>query len=43
VGREVTTATTAPNGTTALMLPAGRATGVYLVRAGATALRLIVE
>jgi hypothetical protein len=43
LGRPVTTATADAAGTAALALPAGLATGVYVVRAGAKALRLTVE
>ncbi|AHJ97156.1 hypothetical protein Hsw_1561 [Hymenobacter swuensis DY53] len=43
VGRQVLRATADAAGTAALVLPAGRATGVYVVRVGATALRLTVE
>lgn len=43
VGRQVLRATTNAAGTATLALPAGRATGVYVVRVGATALRLTVE
>jgi len=43
VGRQVLRATADAAGTAALALPAGRATGVYVVRVGATALRLTVE
>ena len=43
LGRPVTSATADAAGTAALALPAGLATGVYVVRAGAKALRLTVE
>jgi alpha-tubulin suppressor-like RCC1 family protein len=43
LGRTVLTATTDDAGTAALALPAGLATGVYVVRAGTTALRLTVQ
>ncbi|MGI4866412.1 MAG: glycine-rich protein [Janthinobacterium lividum] len=43
LGRPVATATADATGTAALVLPAGLATGVYVVRTGATALRLVVE
>ena len=43
MGRAVTTATADATGTAALKLPAGLAGGVYVVRAGASALRLAVE
>ncbi|MGI4875566.1 MAG: FG-GAP-like repeat-containing protein [Janthinobacterium lividum] len=43
LGRLVTTATADATGTAALVLPPGLASGVYTVRAGASALRLTVE
>ena len=43
LGRPVTTATADGSGTAALVLPAGLPAGVYVVRAGARALRLTVE
>ena len=43
LGRVVTSATADATGTAALALPAGLATGVYVVRAGTQALRLTVE
>ena len=43
LGRLVTSAPADAAGTAALVLPAGQATGVYVVRAGAKALRLTVE
>ena len=43
VGRCVLTARTDASGTAALVLPAGAATGVYVVRVGSQALRLVVE
>ena len=43
LGRLVTSASADAAGTAALVLPAGQATGVYVVRAGAKALRLVVE
>ena len=43
LGREVSTATADAAGTAALALPAGLPTGVYVVRAGATAIRLVRE
>ena len=43
MGRAMTTATADAAGTAALQLPAGLASGVYVVRAGASALRLTVE
>ncbi|GAB3859993.1 hypothetical protein GCM10028822_37440 [Hymenobacter terrigena] len=43
MGRAVTTATADAAGTAALKLPAGLASGVYVVRAGASALRFTVE
>ncbi|MBF9143181.1 M36 family metallopeptidase [Hymenobacter properus] len=43
VGRQVTSAPADAKGTATLALPAGLATGVYVVRAGAQALRLTVE
>ncbi|MFC6225314.1 LamG-like jellyroll fold domain-containing protein [Hymenobacter artigasi] len=42
-GRLVTTAPADATGTAALMLPAGLPTGVYVVRVGASVLRLTVE
>ena len=43
LGRLVTSASADAAGTAALVLPAGLPTGVYVVRAGAKALRLKVE
>jgi hypothetical protein len=43
IGRQVLTATADATGTAALVLPAGPATGVYLVRVGSKVLRLTVE
>lgn len=43
LGRQVTSATADANGTATLVLPAGLATGMYVVRVGAKALRLTVE
>jgi hypothetical protein len=43
LGREVLTATTDAAGTAVLALPRGLATGVYMVRTGSRALRLMVE
>jgi hypothetical protein len=43
VGRQVLAATANAVGTAALVLPRGLASGVYVVRAGAVALRLNVE
>ena len=43
MGREVLAATADASGTAALVLPAGHASGVYVVRVGAKALRLTVE
>jgi hypothetical protein len=43
LGRPVTSATADAAGTAALVLPAGLATGVYMVRVGTRALRLTVE
>ena len=43
VGRRVLAATADAAGTAALLLPNGLATGVYVVRSGTTALRLVVE
>ena len=43
LGRLVLTAPADATGTAALALPAGLATGVYVVRAGAQALRLVVK
>ena len=43
LGRLVTSATTDATGTVSLALPVGLPTGVYVVRAGAQALRLTVE
>ncbi|MBF9223212.1 beta strand repeat-containing protein [Hymenobacter ruricola] len=43
LGREVTSATADATGTAALVLPAGLAGGVYVVRAGSKAVRLTVE
>ncbi|RSK43792.1 T9SS type A sorting domain-containing protein [Hymenobacter rigui] len=43
VGRQVLRATADAAGTATLVLPAGHATGVYVVRVAATALRLTVE
>lgn len=43
VGRQVTAAMADATGTAALVLPNGPATGVYIVRSGTTALRLVVE
>ena len=43
VGRQVTRAVADASGSAALLLPEGHATGVYVVRAGSTALRLTVE
>ncbi|MDU0371485.1 T9SS type A sorting domain-containing protein [Hymenobacter endophyticus] len=43
VGRQVLRAMADAAGTATLVLPAGRATGVYVVRVGATVLRLTVE
>ncbi len=43
VGRQVLAATADATGTTVLVLPAGYATGVYVVRTGTKALRLTVE
>ena len=43
LGRVVTSATADATGTAALTLPAGLATGVYVVRTGNKALRLSVE
>ena len=43
VGRQVLAATADAAGTAALLLPAGTASGVYVVRAGSQALRLTVE
>ncbi|MGI4823653.1 MAG: beta strand repeat-containing protein [Janthinobacterium lividum] len=43
LGRVITTATANANGVAQLMLPAGVASGVYVVRAGSQALRLMVK
>ena len=43
LGRPVATATADATGTAALVLPQGLAAGVYMVRAGTHALRLVVE
>ena len=43
LGRPVLSATADATGTAALTLPAGLPTGVYVVRAGAHAVRLTVE
>ncbi|MDO7849815.1 IPT/TIG domain-containing protein [Hymenobacter sp. M29] len=43
LGREVTRATADASGTAALAMPAGQPVGVYVVRVGSTALRLMVE
>jgi hypothetical protein len=43
VGRQVLAATADATGTAALVLPAGLATGVYVVRTGSKALRLTVK
>jgi hypothetical protein len=43
LGRPVTSATADTAGSAALVLPAGLAAGVYVVRTGAKALRLTVE
>lgn len=43
VGRRVAAAPLGTDGTATLALPAGLAAGVYIVRAGATAIRLSVE
>ncbi|MDQ2769916.1 MAG: glycine-rich protein [Bacteroidota bacterium] len=43
LGRRVTSAPADAAGTAALVLPAGQATGVYVVRVGSKALRLTVE
>lgn len=43
LGRSVTSATANATGTAVLALPAGLATGVYMVRAGGKALRLVVK
>ena len=43
LGRPVTSATANASGTAALVLPAGQPAGVYVVRAGSQALRLVVE
>ncbi|TGE24308.1 T9SS type A sorting domain-containing protein [Hymenobacter aquaticus] len=43
LGRQVLAATADAGGTALLLLPPGRATGVYVVRAGSQALRLVVE
>ena len=43
LGRPVTSATADASGTAALVLPAGLPAGVYVVRAGSQALRLVVE
>jgi hypothetical protein len=43
LGRQVTSATAATDGTAKLVLPTGLPAGVYLVHAGASALRLTVE
>ena len=43
LGRQVLAATADAGGTAALQLPAGHATGVYVVRAGAQTVRLTVE
>jgi hypothetical protein len=43
LGRAVTQATAEADGTARLTLPVGLATGVYVVRAGSQALRLMVE
>ena len=43
LGRVVMSATADSTGMAALALPAGLATGVYVVRAGTQALRLTVE
>ena len=43
LGRPVALATADAAGTAALVLPAGRPAGVYIVRAGSKALRLVVE
>jgi hypothetical protein len=43
LGRPVASATADAAGTAALMLPAGLPTGVYVVRVGSKALRLVVE
>ena len=43
LGRAVTVATVDAAGTAALVLPPGQAAGVYVVRAGAKALRLTIE
>jgi|GEM_PF-1194374 len=43
LGREVLTTTADASGTAALALPARHAPGVYVVRVGATALRLVVD
>ena len=43
LGRPVTSTTADASGTAALVLPAGLPSGVYVVRAGSQALRLVVE
>ncbi|QKG53066.1 hypothetical protein [Hymenobacter sp. BRD67] len=43
LGRPVTNSPADATGTAALVLPQGLAAGVYVVRAGAQALRLTVE
>jgi len=43
VGRQVLAATADATGTAVLVLPTALATGVYVVRSGTTALRLVVE
>jgi len=43
LGRPVATATADAAGTAALVLPAGRPAGVYVVHAGAQAIRLALE
>jgi hypothetical protein len=43
LGRPVASATADAAGAAALVLPAGRPAGVYVVRAGGAALRLVVE
>lgn len=43
LGRQVLAATADAGGTAALALPAGHVTGVYVVRVGSKALRLVVE
>ena len=43
IGRQVTAATADEAGAAALLLPQGLASGVYVVRVGSKALRLVVE